>query len=78
MKPQLDVADGAPGRDGRREATTQQAHACKEKRPSRAPDQACQRPRSAVTQRVNGIEGRGARIHAADQTWMSGQLRFQG
>ena len=63
---------------GRREATTQQAHACKKERQSRAPDQTCQQPRNAVTQRVNGIEGMGVRIHAADQTWMSGQLRFQG
>jgi len=42
LKPQLDVADGAPGRDGRREATPQQAHACKKERQSRAPEQVCQ------------------------------------
>ncbi|MDP2883076.1 MAG: hypothetical protein Q8N89_16030 [Azonexus sp.] len=78
MKPQLDVADGAPGRDGRREATPQQAHACKKERQNRAPDQACQRPRRAVSQGVNRLEGAKACIQAADQGWISGQLRFQG
>ncbi|MDP2880752.1 MAG: hypothetical protein Q8N89_04115 [Azonexus sp.] len=38
MRPRLDVADGAPGRDGRREATPQQAHAGKMERQSRVPE----------------------------------------
>ncbi|MDP2881136.1 MAG: hypothetical protein Q8N89_06095 [Azonexus sp.] len=57
---------------------TQQAHACKGKRQSRTLDQACQPPRSAVSQRVNGIEDTKARIHAAGQGWICAQPRFQG
>ena len=78
LKPQLNVVAGASGRDGRRQATPPQAHAGKKERQSRTPDQACQRPRSAVTQRVNRLEGAKACIQAAGQGWTSGQLRFQG
>jgi hypothetical protein len=54
------------GGDGRREATTRQAHACKEERQSRTPDQTCQRPRSTVTPWVNRIEGTEASIQRLD------------
>ena len=91
MKPQLDEAVGAFGRDGRREATiwsrrsrdryplrTRQAHACKEARQSRTPDQTCQRVRSALTQWVRGIEGGEANFHKDFQDETSGQLRNLG
>src|SRR5574343_1115313 len=76
LKPQLDAADGAFGRDDRHEATTLQARACKEERQSRTPDQTCQQPRSATTQRVKHLEGATVGIHATDRGWVSGQLRF--
>ena len=78
MKPQLGVAEGAFGRDGRREATTRQANACKEKRQSRTPDQTCQRVRSALTQWVRGIEGGEANVHKDFLDGASGQLRNLG
>ncbi|MDQ1314707.1 MAG: hypothetical protein QG662_816 [Pseudomonadota bacterium] len=61
-----------------REATTPQAEACKEERQRQARDQACQRVRSGVTQKVNVDEGRKHSIHAAPIEVMSGQLRFLG
>ncbi|MBK7647914.1 MAG: hypothetical protein IPJ12_12255 [Betaproteobacteria bacterium] len=52
----MGAAVGAFGRDGRREATTRQAYACKKERQSRTPDQMRQRSRSAAPQRVNCYE----------------------
>ena len=74
----MDAPAGAFGRDGLREATTQQAHACKEVRQSRTPDQTCQRVRSALTQWVKCIEDEEANVHKDFRDRASGQLRNLG
>jgi hypothetical protein len=61
-----------------REATTPQAHACREERQSQAPGWTCQWVRSALTQAAIANKGRKLNGRRVFPAVASGQLRFLG
>ena len=61
-----------------REATPQQARACKKERQSQTPVRACQRTRSVTTTRLVPSEGRLGGTNRFYRRVPSGQLRIPG